>query len=250
MVSRSLSRVPMAKLKPIWEIARRDLVLDVGHGQTDVFLWEHAERVTRAAEGIADLPDVAGGRLDRAALTAASLYHDAGWALQYRDGLIQRSEILSRPTSDMQRELAAALLEDRLASVLTESSRSTAADCLRQINNRDTTLPEAQALAEADSLDQIGVQSFWQVVRRHSNEGKGIQAAVDTWCRQKEYHFWEARIADSFRFESVRQLARRRLAHFAEFMDELAREHRGDDIAQALAGIRFPDEQRVRSSAG
>jgi hypothetical protein len=240
----------MAKLKPIWEIARRDLILDVGQGQADVFLWEHAERVTRAAERIADLPDVVRGRLDRVALTAAALYHDAGWVVQYRDGLIPRSDILARPTSDLQRELAAALLQDRLGSVLTESSRSTAADCLRQLNNHDTTLLEAQVLAEADNLDQIGVLSFWQVVRRQSNEGKGIQAVVDTWCRQKEYHFWETRIANSFRFESVRQLARCRLAHFAKFMDELAREHRGDDLAQALAGIPFGNEQRVGSSVG
>jgi hypothetical protein len=240
----------MAKLKPIWEIARRDLVLDVGQGQTDVFLWEHAERVTRAAEKIADLPDVTGGRLDRAALTAAALYHDAGWALQYRDHLIPRSDILSRPTSDLQRELAAALLEDRLASVLTESSRSTATECLRQVNNHDTTLPEAQVLAEADSLDEIGVLFFWQIVRRQSNEGKGIQAAVDMWRAQKAYSFWEARIRDSFRFESVRQLARCRLAHFAKVMDELAREHCGGDIAQALAGMPFRDEQRVESNVG
>lgn len=240
----------MARLKPIWEIARRDLILDVGQGQCDVFLWEHTGRVARAAEMIADLPDVAGRRLDRAALAAAALYHDAGWALQYRERLIPRSDILARPTSDLQRELGAALLEDRLAGMIKESVRSAAADCLRQVNSHDTTLTEAHVLAEAENLDQIGMLSFWQIVRRHSNEGRGIQAAVDTWRRQKEYHFWEARISDSFRFESVKKLARCRLAHFSDFMDELAREHRGDDVSEALAGMAVRGEQHVESSAG
>ncbi|UCG15210.1 MAG: HD domain-containing protein [Phycisphaerales bacterium] len=227
----------MANLESIWQRARTDLTIDDGRGQRDTFLWEHSARVARAAVIIAEVPDISPRPLDTTALVAAALYHDAGWIVQCREGLVERSEILVRATCDLQRELAAAMLEERLGSSLPARSLDAAVVAVRRLNDRDVTLPEAHVLADSDNLDCIGALSFWQTVRRCSNDGKGMQAAIETWKRQKEYHFWEARIADAFRFEPVRELARERLSQFSEFMDALAWQHGGEDVAR-LKGVR------------
>ena len=54
----------------------------------------------------------------------------------------------------------------------------------------------------------------------------------------KSFARWklEARISESFRFAPVRELAQQRLRQFGEFMDALARQHRGEDVA-GLAGL-------------
>jgi HD superfamily phosphodiesterase len=225
----------MASLEAIWRQAKADLVIRGKKGEVDTFLWEHSARVARSAAMIAGLPDVNVRPVDPLALAAAALYHDAGWVVQYREGLWAASEILSRATSDLQRELAAGLLENRLGSMLNTRSRETAALTIRRAGERDAALAEVQILAEAAALDEIGIMAFWQTVRRCTVEGKGIRSVLETWKRQKEYHFWEARVADAFRFGSVRELACRRLQRFGEFMDELERQYEGEDLSR-LAG--------------
>jgi hypothetical protein len=222
----------MACLEAIWRQAKADLVIRGRKGEVDPFLWEHSVRVARAATMIAGLPDVSARPVDGVALTVAALYHDAGWVVQHREGLWHASEILSRATSDLQRELAAAFLEERIGGMLSVRSRETAVVTVRRCGEREAGIPEAQILAEAVALDGIGIMAFWQTVRRCTCEGKGIRSVIDTWKRQKEYHFWEARVADAFRFPCVRDLACRRLQRFAAFMDELERQHAGDDLAQ------------------
>lgn len=222
----------MASLEAIWRQAKVDLAIRGKKGEVDPFLWEHSVRVARAAMMIAGLPEAGVRPVDTTALTAAALYHDSGWVVQHREGLWQASEILSRATSDLQRELAAAFLEERIGGLLSVRSRETAAATVRRFGEREGGIPEAQILAEAAALDGIGMMAFWQTVRRCTCEGKGIRSVIDTWKRQKEYHFWEARVADAFRFPCVRELACRRLQRFAEFMDELERQYAGDDMAQ------------------
>ena len=223
-------------LEAIWRQAKADLTLDDGRGGGDVCLWEHSARVARAAVMIAGLPGVSARPPELAALTVAALYHDAGWLIQHRDGLLARHEILSRATSDVQRELAAGMVEDRFARLLPSRSLSTAAQCLRRLMQRSGAMPEAQIVLDADNLDQVGVLWFWQAARRCLGDGKGMRAVIETWRRQKEYHFWEARIADAFHFEPVRALARRRLQRLEELMEELVRQYEGADVGE-LRGI-------------
>ncbi len=223
----------MAHQDAIWECARRDLVFTDQQGNQDVFLWEHAQRVAGNARRIAALTGVSARRMDRAALEAAALYHDAGWVCQLREGTVARLEILCKPTGDLQRDLAAALLTTSLSGRLRPRSLETAALLIRQLNDPYVQAVEAQILAEADNLDQIGSLALWGMVRRHAFEGKGIEAALQTWQRQREFRFWEARINKSLRFEAVKRIAYRRLEELDQFMGVLARQHAGEDLVES-----------------
>jgi hypothetical protein len=65
-------------------------------------------------------------------------------------------------------------------------------------------------------------------------EGKGVQAVLETWQRKREYQFWTARLRDSFRLAPVRRLAEERLCRFEQFMEELAAQQAGSDVAAVL----------------
>ncbi|MFH0980422.1 MAG: HD domain-containing protein [Planctomycetota bacterium] len=222
----------MADQSPIWECARRDLVLIDPDGNQDVFLWEHSQRVAQNARHIAALPGVPVRRIDATALEAAALYHDAAWACQFRAGTVGRFEILGKPASDAQRALSAARLTEALAGRLKPRILETAGDLVRQLNDPHIEAVEVQILSDADNLDEIGSLALWNLVRRHTWEGKGVEAALKTWERQREFRFWEARINKSLRFEAVKQIACQRLKLLDQFMDLLARHHAGDDFLE------------------
>lgn len=223
----------MAGHDPIWECARRDLVFVDDAGNREVFVWEHSERVASGARMIAALPDVAVHEVDTAALEAAALYHDAGWTQQLRDGRVRRVELLCKPTSDQQRDLAAVALRQALSEHLRPHSLEMAILAVRQLNHRQDRSPEATILADADHLDEIGCLSLWNTFRRHTFEGRGMAAILGTWQRQREFRFWEARVSKSIHFEPVRRIALRRLEQLDRFMSLLARQDAGEDIAES-----------------
>ncbi len=224
----------MADQSPIWERARRDLVFMDEDGNQDVFLWEHVQRVARNARHIAMLPEVPTRRIDRNALEAAALYHDAGWVCQLREGAVHRLEILCKPTCERQHHLAAALLAESLSDHLKPRTLETAAMLVRQLGDRHLRAVEARILADADALDDIGSLSLWNMVRRHTFEGKGIEAALQTWQRQREFRFWEARINKSVHFEVVKRIALQRLEQLDQFMSILARHDSAADLLEQL----------------
>ncbi|MBN1489726.1 MAG: hypothetical protein JXA69_07395 [Phycisphaerae bacterium] len=192
--------------------------------------------MARIAEHVAGFPELAAHRVDRAALIAAALYHDAGWAVQFRRGELERVELLTRPVNEPQRELAASLLEALPANVLSEGSRILAARAIRECNRKASQQVEAHILAEATNLDDIGPQAVWATARRHFAEAKGVDAMLEAWHRQQEYHYWEARLKECFRYPASRRLARRRLEAVERFMNDLRQCHRLEDIDELSAG--------------
>lgn len=220
----------MASLEPIWNRARVDLSLTTETGDPDVFLWEHSARVGQYALQIAQIPDIKANGPDMSSVLAAALYHDAGWAVRVRAGEAKRLEILVRPNPENHREQGALLMETSLEGLLSRESLERASRAIRTLNDRVIPLLEGRIVSDAENLDEFGVLSFWPAVRRGALEGKGIKTVIDTWRRRQEYHFWTARLGDSFRFASVREIARARLAKLERAMEELEQQHLGADI--------------------
>ncbi|MCH8807784.1 MAG: HD domain-containing protein [Planctomycetes bacterium] len=227
---------PLDRILPV---ARRLLTLPDGETRSESWLCEHSERVMRAARMIAKLPEVAAREPDVTAVQVAGLFHDAGWAVQVRQGRLDRWQILSRPTNDIQRELGASLLKDEVAHMLPAETARRAIEAVRQCNDRHSDLIEAQVLAEAENLDDIGVMYLLRQFRQYQAEGRPLEQLLASWQRQHEYRFWEARVADSFRFDLTRDLARARLKAVAQFMGVLGIEQTAGDLEAVLleAGV-------------
>lgn len=203
--------------------AKPDLTVQPQGGPADAVVWEHSWRVARTAAFLAELPEVGGSGVDRQALFAAGLYHDAGWVLQWREGEVAIRDLLLRPTSDIQRELAADWLEQRTAALLSPGSLQRAVRAVRQCNDRRTEQPEAKILCDAENLDQIGPQSLDLTIRKHLAEGRTMADLVAAWDRQEEYHYWQARIKECFHFTAVRAFAQDRFESMRRLMRELRR---------------------------
>jgi len=205
----------------LWGRAQSDLSSSADGTPIDPVVLEHSLRVARLTAVIAAVPELANRVVDRTALTAAALYHDAGWVLQLRAGQIRPAELLCRRTSDQQREQAAEWIAGRLDGILTPGGLGLAARIILGCNDRSTRLLEAQILAEAENLEEVGPQTIWQIVRRQLAESRGLADMLDAWQRQEQYHYWPAWIKECFRFPSVRALADQRLQAMRRFMADL-----------------------------
>ncbi len=215
----------------IFNRARADLVLRTERGEEDVFLWEHSVRVARNAEKIVSLTGENLGVPDLRALIAAALYHDAGWIARVRSGAASRADVLLRPLDETDREQGAAMAQQGLGPILRPESMSKAIVAIRQLPQRDSTSTEAKILSEAEALEEFGFHSLWISIRRGVGEGKGLQSTLETWRRRREYHFWDARLSDSFRIGEVREVAKKRLLAFERFMVDLSEQCDAEDLA-------------------
>ncbi len=234
-------------LEHMLQRARQLLVLPIDEQHQDPWLWEHSERVMRLAQMLGNLPQPGGRPPDATALVAAALFHDAGWVLEHRQGRYERWQLLTRPTNDLQRELAAAVLLEEIGPLLPGQTVRLASAAIRQCNDRRTTLLEARLLADADALDEMGMMYVLRQFRQYQAEGRALQQLVDTWRRHKEYRYWEVRLADGFHLDATRELARRRLTAIDAFMTALQSDLGGEDLAAALRAA-LPAPERAASS--
>jgi HD domain len=224
-------------LESIQKTARSDLLLSVDDGAPDVFLWEHSLRVARNARQVAHLAEARALGVDELSAFVAGLYHDAGWASRVNAGELDRMHVLLGPTTEGDCEAGALMLERSLRGRVSPMVLDRAATAVRTRLDRSSRSPDAVVLAEAEALDEFGVLPLWLAVRRGALEGRGVEAAIESWVRKKEYSFWTARLTDSFRFSEVRELARMRLTRIERLMGEVQLESLGQDLAAVVGGV-------------
>jgi hypothetical protein len=64
--------------------------------------------------------------------------------------------------------------------------------------------------------------------------GKGASVALDSWKRKIDYRYWDARLKESFRFDSVRKLAIQRFSSAEYFMNQLSAENSARDLEELI----------------
>ncbi len=219
----------------LWQRAERDLCIQVQGAAPDQMVWEHSARVARIAEHIARLPEIPKDAINTESLNAAALYHDMGWVLQIQAGQLSREDLFLRPTTDTCRDMAADWMQAHLKGIVPGGVIERAVAAVRQTSDRKSNLIEAQILSDADNLDQIGPLAIERMIRKCRCDGRTMDHMVAGWERQEEYHYWQARIKESIRFEAVRAIAERRHQALREFMTGLSASLKQADLATIVA---------------
>jgi hypothetical protein len=182
---------------------------------------------------ISRLPELVqdGLPIDNFCLMPATYFSDSGLARYFSTrkaekggaaaGNITRSDLLSFSTE---------VVEEKLGGLLDKRRIEKINRIIVESGSNFTKLTEAMILSDARNLDDMGAAGIFSEARRHAINGKSISDALQDWQRKKDYQYWQARLAESFRFKAVRRIAQRRLSAAEYFMSQLNAENRAHDL--------------------
>jgi HD superfamily phosphodiesterase len=220
----------MPEIEPIIEVAREVLVGRSPLGREDTFLFDHSVRVMGVAERLSACREVRAWRLDRFALSAAALFHQAATVRLEEERRTSTVYAAATMSAEDVKQYSAELAGDRLAGRLPQRQLELVQEIIRHTHAAAGNIPESKILSDADSLDDIGALGIWRDLRRSVLEGHAVDEAVRTWQRREQYGYWEARMREALQLETSRRLAAGRLAAARAFMQQLARERDASDI--------------------
>ena len=226
----------MPEIELVREIAQQTLKVSTLTGASDNWLWDRSQRVVRNVEHICKLPDIAEANLaiDRFCLACAAYFSDSGF-IHYADSedVTARVALADLNVTDL-RDFSTQVVTDKLTGKLAKEKIAKINKIIIESSNKLTEMPEASILSDGRSLDDMGAVGIFNEFRRYVVQGKGVTDAINNWQRKIDYRYWEARLRESFRFESVRRIADRRF-HAAEyFMKQLNIENIAKDLEEVM----------------
>ena len=224
----------MADLGVIKEIAEQVLSVPTLKGTPDRYLIDRGSRVLRHCGNISRLKDVQCFQVDHECLNVAALFRDAGFARYANQEDKVARMVLADLTDEDLRDFSTQLVQEKLGEILNPRQMERVCSIIIESGRRETVLIEAMILADARNLDDMGAVGIFNEFRRYVVHGRGVSDALASWDRKQQYEYWTARLRESFRFDTVRRLAERRLRVAEQFMANLQQENRAADMEDLL----------------
>jgi len=227
----------MSELNVVRDLARESLVIPAPAGDRDLFLWDRTQRLVRNVQHISRLPELSNRniQIDRFCLLAATYFSDTGLAERLRTQGTGGKAVAWYNNGNGLLELSAQVASEKLAEVVEQERISKIVGIIAESGSRLTQRTEAMILSDARNLDDMGATGIFNEVRQYALNGKGVSGALQSWKRKTDYRYWEARLKEGFRFESVRKLAQRRLAFAERFMQQLGAEAEASGLEELTA---------------
>jgi hypothetical protein len=108
-------------------------------------------------------------------------------------------------------EQAAELLVGILADHIDDSLLDRTTRLLHELPQRNPVLDEARLLADCVNLEDFGATGLIVQTALLARAGDGVLQVLDGCVKREQYGYWDARLKDSFHFEPIREIARKRL---------------------------------------
>lgn len=211
------------------QFAEQALQLAPPHASAGAALLDRSRRLGRLIPVLACQPELSSVRFDRGAVELAAMFFEAGRAVGVRMGRIPPQVVLTATLDDALREAGVDALASAAAALgLPDGTTQAAVSAIRQVTWRSGASPEAEILAEAVNLDDIGPIMLWQEIQSAALSHDDMLRVLSRWRSQAEYGYWEARISELLRFAWTRQVARRRLAAMQVFLESLESQISGE----------------------
>ena len=195
-------------------------------GQTEPARYAH-DRALRVIRCIERLAPAIGERIERVDLTTTAALYAC---------VAQNVAAPGKPVDDEAFGDAAELAADQLKDLLPHNDLDAMLRILQEHRRRDTKLPEARLLADALSMEELGMVGLWNLSRQFHASGKSLEQFLKLWKAQHDYGYWESRLRDGFHYEAARRAAKDRLAHMNGIYERLQRENLCEDVGGSVLG--------------
>ncbi|NLK41180.1 MAG: hypothetical protein GX298_03900 [Planctomycetes bacterium] len=226
----------MSEIDVIRQIAQQVLCVPTLAGIKDNWLWDRTLRILRNVEHICRMPELTEKNVpvERFCLITATYFADAGFA-HYADAEDMSARLVLADISQTDlRDFSTQVVTDKLSGALAGPRIDKINQIIVESSNRFTEMIEAMILSDARNLEDMGVVGLFNEFRRYAIHGKGVSDVLESWRRKVDYRYWQARLKESYRFESVRMLAERRFGATEFFMNQLDVEHAARDLEELL----------------
>jgi hypothetical protein len=235
----------MSELNVVKEIARQlHLVPSLNNTHDDDSLWYRSQRIGRNVDLICKLPELtkSKGQIDQFCLKVAAYFYNVGHAHQLRADRKAKSRLsinnfltASNPLSPEELlDICLRITDEKLKDVLDKRRLDIISRIITESNGNFARMTEAMILSDAKNLDDMGAAGLFNDFKHHVVSGKSISSVLDNWKRKVDYQYWQGRLKDSFKFESVRRLAAKRLSTAEHFMEMLHLEHAAEDFDEII----------------
>lgn len=235
----------MSEMDVIRQLAQQALTVPTPAGTSESWLWDRTLRIVRNVEHICRIPELTdkNAAVDQFCLIAAAYFADAGFA-HYADAEdISVRRALADVSQTDHRDFSTQVAADKLAAALAGPRIDKICKIIIESSNRFTTMTEAMILSDARNLEDIGAVGLFSEFGRYALCGKGVSDMLESWKRKVDYRYWQARLKESYHFESIRRLAERRFRATEYFMNQLDSEHNARDLEELL--LESPDNPSV-----
>jgi hypothetical protein len=222
----------MSDLKTIREIAKETLITHIFPDNSLDCLWDRAQRLVRNTECVCRLPELnqSSVQIDRFCLKAATYFNDAG-AARYLNTHKKQAKAVNFETGGINLlEISAEIAVEKLNGILDPQKIGKISKIINESGNRFAKRLESMILYDVRNLDDMGSIGILNEFRGYVLNGEGISELLQNWKRKIDYKYWQARLRESFRFDSIRKIAETRLSAAEDFMNRLESEIRGDDL--------------------
>jgi hypothetical protein len=226
-----------SSLETIKKHAKEALAIPIGANNFDSSLWDRANRLVCNVEYIIRLPELAKSsmQIDRFCLIAATYFSEAGLAYHFASRKHLGNFHNLGVKGDGLLHDCTEIVSERLADVIKQDRIDKINGIIIEAGSNFAKKPEAMILSDARNLDDMGAAGLFHEFQRYTFVGKGVADALQLWKRKVDYRYWQARLKESFRFESVRKLAERRLSAVEYFMNQLNIETEASDLEELSA---------------
>ncbi|MHC4131527.1 MAG: HD domain-containing protein [Planctomycetota bacterium] len=226
----------MTELETIKELAKGVLVTSRDSMGLGRYLWDRTQRLGRNVEHICDLSESAqtSFEVDRFCLLSATYFSETGFAGLLGKKNAPTSYPFFKSSSDGILEFCRETVNSKLSLILSKGQIIKIKKIISESWNRTTRMTEAMILSDARNLEDMGAVGIFHELRRFMSQGKNITEVLLHWRKQIDYRYWQARLKDSFRFESVRNLAEQRLVRAEQFMNQLQVETEAKDLKELI----------------
>lgn len=191
------------------------------------FRVDHGIRCMTYVEKVLELPYFKDKKVNKAAAMIAALYADIGKV----EALDKNKEIIyGSPADNDHANIGARIVGDYISKYVNDSTLAKfVSQIIEEQHGKEQTTDEAKLVKDVDRLDNYGDITAWRHITFATHDKRRIDRLNEFWigekAREKALDYM-----GKFHFDFIRKIAKKRFEKFDQFLKEIDREAKGEDI--------------------